>query len=386
MFTSRPALRWIVPLAVLAVVLVAAAAGTQLGAAASGALPARSARQLLVDLQTAHPTAFSGTVVQRADLGLPELPSVPTGEGSSDLSSLVSGNHTLKIWYDSPQRIRLALLGTLGESDIIRNGRDLWTWSSQSNSATYRRLPPHDRSTRPEGGAAVPGEGPDGSQLPRTPQEAADQALAALDPSTRVTTDGTARVAGRDAYQLVLTPRDSDSLVGQLRLAIDARTHLPLQVQAYARGATEPAFQVGFTRISYGTPSADHFAFTPPPGAKVAPARPDRRRAAPDRPEKPGDRTADLEEPRVIGAGWAAVVVVEAPVAKGRPTGPADANKPRGDSLGAVLASLPKVSGSWGSGRLLTSALFTVLVTDDGRVLAGAVRPDRLYSVAGAAR
>ena len=384
MFTSRPALRWIAPLAVLALVLAAGAAGTQLGASAAGALPPRSAKQLLVDLQSARPKAFSGTVVQRADLGLPQLPSVTTGEGSSELSSLVSGNHTLKIWYDSPQRVRLALLGTLGESDVIRNGRDLWTWSSQSNSATHRRLPAQDKGAGPDSGAAAPGEGPDGRQLPTTPQEAADRALAALDPSTRVTTDGTARVAGRDAYQLVLTPRGSDSLVGQVRLAIDARTHLPLQVQAYARDASEPAFQVGFTRISYGTPSAEHFAFDPPPGAKVAPARPDRR-GAPDRPEKPGATTATPDEPRVIGAGWTGVVVVEAPVAKG-PTGPADANKPRGDSLGAVLTSLPKVSGSWGSGRLLESSLFTVLVTDDGRVLAGAVRPNRLFSVAGAAR
>jgi hypothetical protein len=47
-----------------------------------------------------------------------------------------------------------------------------------------------------------------------------------------------------------------------------------------------------------------------------------------------------------------------------------------------VLNSLPKVSGSWGSGRLLQSKLFTVLVTDDGRVLAGAVAPDRLYAAA----
>jgi hypothetical protein len=45
--------------------------------------------------------------------------------------------------------------------------------------------------------------------------------------------------------------------------------------------------------------------------------------------------------------------------------------------------SLPKVSGSWGSGHLLSSALFSALVTDDGRVLAGAVAPAKLYEIAG---
>ncbi len=47
------------------------------------------------------------------------------------------------------------------------------------------------------------------------------------------------------------------------------------------------------------------------------------------------------------------------------------------------MNSLPKVSGSWGSGHLLTSALFSALITDDGRVLAGAVAPEKLYEVAG---
>jgi hypothetical protein len=44
-----------------------------------------------------------------------------------------------------------------------------------------------------------------------------------------------------------------------------------------------------------------------------------------------------------------------------------------------VLKSLPTVSGSWGSGTLLRSALFSVVLTDDGRVAIGAVPPSVLY-------
>jgi outer membrane lipoprotein-sorting protein len=361
-FTSRPALRWIVPVAAIA--LVAGGAGTMLQADAAGALPPRSAKQLLVDLQTARPGSFSGTVVQQANLGLPELPGLQGGDDSSDLASLVSGNHTLKVWYDGPQRVRLALLGTLGESDIIRNGRDLWTWSSQEKSAQHRTLPAD--STKPEGSVV-----PDASQLPLTPQEAADQALAALDPSTKVTTDGTARVAGLDAYQLVLSPRDGRSLVGQVRLAIDAKSHLPLQVQVYARGVAEPAFQVGFTRISFGKPSADHFTFQPPPGTKVEQVKP--RQAEADRPAKPraAREAQDAQEPRFVGKSWLTVAVVRLPASE-KPT--------------EIVRSLPKVQGTWGSGRMLKGALFTVLFTDDGRVLAGAVAPERLYTVAGSTR
>ncbi len=50
--------------------------------------------------------------------------------------------------------------------------------------------------------------------------------------------------------------------------------------------------------------------------------------------------------------------------------------------LEAILGALPRISGSWGSGRLLESALFSLLLTDDGRLLAGAVSPERLYEVA----
>ncbi|GAB3410388.1 LolA family protein [Flindersiella endophytica] len=371
MFTSRPALRWIVPAAALAV--VAGVTGTVLRADAAGALPPRSAKQLLVDLQTAQPEPFSGTVVQQARLGLPELPALSGDDNSSDLSSLVSGNHTLKVWYDSPQRVRLALLGTLGESDIIRNGRDLWMWSSNEKSAQHRTLPAS--SVEPEGPVV-----PDANQLPKTPQEAADQALAALDPTTKVTTDGTARVAGLDAYQLVLSPRDQSSLVGQIRLAIDAKSHLPLQVQVYARGASDPAFQVGFTRITFGRPSADHFTFSPPPGTKVEQARPGKDQPDEGRQtERRGDQTDAASAPKLVGKGWLTVVVA-------RTTEPGRSVRKPGGDFGAIVQSLPKVSGSWGSGRLLKGSLFTVLFTDDGRVLAGAVAPERLYSVAGTTR
>ena len=40
------------------------------------------------------------------------------------------------------------------------------------------------------------------------------------------------------------------------------------------------------------------------------------------------------------------------------------------------------MSGEWGSGRLLQSALFSVLITDDGRIIAGAVAPEKLYEAA----
>ena len=44
---------------------------------------------------------------------------------------------------------------------------------------------------------------------------------------------------------------------------------MPLRVQVFARGATSPAIQIGYTSISFVTPAAANFHFTPPPGAHV---------------------------------------------------------------------------------------------------------------------
>ncbi len=395
--STHPAIRWAVPGAVVAVAL-GAVAFTSATADATATLPPRSAAELLVDVQTASLTSLSGTVVQNADLGLPDLSGLGGG-GSSDFSSLISGSHTLRVWYGGQDQQRLALLGTLGESDIVRNGSDVWTWSSDDNTATHYSLPAHADGT-------ATGEAPltDPSKLALTPQQAADQALAAIDPSTAVTVDGTASVAGRDAYELVLTPRDTASLIGQVRIAVDSEQHLPLRVQVWAKDAPAPAFEVGFTQVSFDAPAAEQFQFSPPPGATVdestlgqgGGAKPNL--AAPgSSPLEPGTAggAPGAVGPTIVGTGWTSVVVATVPpdwaTAATAPLEAAPSETPGGPRTGrpggsmnlqSLVGSLPAVSGDWGSGHLLQSALFSVLITDDGRVLAGAVAPEMLYSAA----
>jgi hypothetical protein len=134
-FDSKPALRLIAPLAFVLVM-----AGTSLIAATASAdnkLPARTPQELLVDLQQARTDGLSGTIVERADLGIPAIPSA-NGQNDPELTSLVSGTHTLRVRYSAPDKARLAVLGTYSESDIIRNGKDVWTWDSKENAATHR--------------------------------------------------------------------------------------------------------------------------------------------------------------------------------------------------------------------------------------------------------
>jgi outer membrane lipoprotein-sorting protein len=383
-FRSRPALRWLVPSAAAVVIIGGGAAAGTIVASADPSLPDRSAAQLLVDVQSAKVDGFSGTVVETADLGLPAIAgAVGSAAPSGNITRLLSGSNTARVWYAGENQARLALVGTDGETDVIRDGTDAWLWSSADNSATHVTLP----AGAPD--KAMPGN------LPVTPQEAADQALASISPTTKVTTTGAAKVAGRDAYELVLSPKDTTSLVGQVRLAIDAEHHIPLRVDVYAKNATNPAVRVAFQQISFTKPDAQEFKFNPPPGAKVNESsaqglEQQHQKATQGEKAKLGDRAKlgdkakgpqPAAEPKIVGKGWTSILSLKMPAASGSA---APAAKGKGDAaqLQNALNILPSVSGSWGKGHLLSGALFSALITDDGRVFVGAVTPEALYQAA----
>jgi hypothetical protein len=58
----------------------------------------------------------------------------------------------------------------------------------------------------------------------------------------------------------------------------------------------------------------------------------------------------------------------------------ADAPGPLAGLLPLLLRAAKPVHGSWGSGRLLRTSLLSVLITNHGRVLVGAVTPGVLYA------
>lgn len=392
LFTDHPASRWAAPAAAAAVIGAVALTANHV-ASADPSLPTRSAAQLLVDVQQASLKGLSGTVVQTANLGLPDISFGGSGQGgSSSLTSLVSGTHTWRVWLAGPQQQRLALVGSLGESDVIRNGRDLWVWSSKDKTATHTMLPAESGlpGAKPGAKATTP-TNPTPEQLPKTPQEAAQLALSAIEPTTSVTTSGASVVAGQQAYDLVLEPKDAASLVASVRISIDAVQHVPLRVQVFSTKTANPVFEVGFTQVDFDKPAARQFAFNAPPGTKVTQSTlgSDAGRSAttkPATPATPGTKTgssATGSQPKVIGTGWSAVAVSRMPSAPTAGTPATGRRAAAGDIAGQlqrVLGLLPKVSGSWGSGRVLQGTLFTVVVTDDGRIAVGAVSPQLVYA------
>jgi len=257
--------RWAVPAAAVAAAGLVIA-GSMLASAAQAApvLPARSAAQLLADIagNASAPSSLSGVISETAALGLPQL---PNGDGGLPGYSLLAGSHSFSFWYAGPAHVRIAIPVQLGETDLRLDGRQAWLWDSSTDTATRIVLPAH------AGPVTLPGSGAV-TAVP-TPQQAARLILAAVGPTTTVSVQQNVMVAGQSAYQLAIAPKSSGSLVGQIRIAVDSRGYLPLRLQVFARGAASPAYQVGFTSLSFARPAASNFAFTPPPGATVKTVR-----------------------------------------------------------------------------------------------------------------
>jgi|SRR5579859_593662 len=377
--------RWVVPAGVVTAVAAVGIASAITVAQAAPALPPRTPAQLLGAV-AGHGSIppLTGTVVETASLGIPQLPG---GQNPNSITSLLAGSHTLKIWYAGPKHLRLAVPVTLGETDLIRNGTTAWLWQSESNSVTRFLLPAGHGARAPE---------PTMPHAPLTPQQAAQQALKAAGPSTRVTTEANVTVAGQAAYQLVLAPRSSGSQIARITIALDGQ-HLsvPLRVQVFAKGQAGPVFQVGYTSISFVTPAASNFAFTPPAGAHVDTVHPGLPTGwtgyGPA--QGPQGMTSGIQ---VIGKDWTSVAVLPA-AALSQVAGPGNAAGVAGQAArsasggggtvngsavaGAMLGAAHPVHGAWGSGKLLHTALVSMLITK-GHVLIGAVTPSVLYAAA----
>ena len=366
--------RWAVPAGALVVTGGVMAATLIPAAQAAPALPARTAAQLLASVAAqSQVPAFSGTVLETASLGLPQLPGT---QSPTSIVSLLTGSHTVQVWYASPDRYRLALPGSMSETDVYRNGSTGWLWQSVPDTVTKFTLPAH-ATEQPAPAQPAP------AQPALTPQQAASQVLAAVGPTTTVSVDSNVIVAGRTAYELDLAPKDARSLVGQVRITIDAKNSMPLRVEVFARHATSPAISVGFTSITFATPSAADLSFTPPQGAKVSTVN-----LAGDH----GGGSSAANGVSVDGSGWLAVLklpsslLTEATTAGGSSadSAPVSLNGGPGDSAAAVQALLgaaTAVHGSWGSGQLLRTSLISVLITN-GSVYVGAVDPSVLYAAA----
>lgn len=356
--------RWALPVVVAAT--VAAGAGfTASTATADVDLPDLSPEQVLVLAQESRVPAWSGEVEVSADLGLPELPTSGGGGGhGSGPLALLTGDSELRVWVDGVARQRVQVLRQWSQTDIVHDGRELWTYDSQEDVYRHATLPDLDL---PEHAGEHPG------MTAPTPEALAEWALGALEPTTAVSVGEDVAVAGREAYELRLAPRSADTLVGQIALAVDAETGMALRVSVTARGEVEPSLLVGYTSLDLATPPASRFELEPAEGATVEELTgADLKGMAYD-----GWRAGDASDvPQVIGSGWDTVLSL--PWAGEDERAGQDGRSGQDERAGQLDAVTTRVDG----GRLLETDLLSVLFTDDGRLLIGAVTREALLEAA----
>ncbi|WP_211270470.1 LolA family protein [Streptomyces exfoliatus] len=388
MAETRKASRFIVPVAVAGV--AAATIGLVPALAASGdpELPEITAQQLIEKIAASDTQTLSGTFKISTDLGLPSFAGLMPGLGgdgggssadpSEKLTQLVSGTHTLRVAADGPERQKLTLLDGSDEYSLIHNGADVWAYDSKSNEVFHEKAP--------EGAGA-----PEEKEVPTTPKELADEVLKAAGDTTSITVGGTAKVAGRDAYQLVIKPKQAGSTVESVKIAVDAANGTPLKFTLASVEGGKPVVDAGFTKIDFAKPAASDFTFKAPAGAKVTEGAAEDAAGEEKLPEGFEKGLGDLEKGfggfggsgegvNVIGEGWTTIAKLD--------TGaPAPKTDEAPKEVQGFLDSLgDKVTGKFGSGTVFKTKLVNALLTDDGKVYVGAVTQDALVNAANAGK
>ncbi|MFE7577623.1 outer membrane lipoprotein carrier protein LolA [Streptomyces sp. NPDC057521] len=394
----RKAARYIVPVAVAGV--AAATIGLVPALASSGDpdLPKITAQELIEKIAASGTEQFSGTVKISTDLGIPSMGGLAGsflsgateggdgGKGGSSadpqskLTELASGTHTLRVAADGPDKQRLSVLDQASEYSLIHNGDEVWAYDSGSNEVYHA----DGKGKAPHGKEQAAPEG-----VPTTPKALAEEALKAADGTTSVSVDGTARVAGRDAYRLVLKPEQKGSTVGSITVAVDAENGVPLKFTLQPSSGGKAVVDAGFTSVDFGKPAASSFAFTPPKGAKVTEADDAKAEGHQKEARKAAEKTqGDLAKfegegaPKIIGKGWNSIAEFKTP---GGAALPSEASKDVPAEAQQFLDALgDKVSGKFGSGTVFKTRLINALMTDDGRVYVGAVTKDALVAAANA--
>lgn len=318
-------------------------------------LPAISAEELATSAVSAELPDFAGTIAVDNQLGLPKIPGAD-----------ITGIENARVWHED-DKARVSMRKGSAEQTVVRDGERTWIYDSGKNVVTrYDGHKPGERTK--EHGKEF---GKDGA--PADPAELATGVLKRLEEYSTVSVDGTARVAERPAYELVLTPKPPErTLLREVRVAIDSETRIPLRFQVFANGTPDAVLSAGFTEFTVGDQDDELFNFVPPKGAEVVDGAKEARKHQKSAREQGGEKAAKEfgQDLNVVGEGWDTVVTGTVPAeALEGGSGEFGSTDPR-----ALLEQVGKrVSGEFGKGYVITTGAGTALLTDDGRFAAGAV-------------
>ncbi|MDP4886574.1 MAG: hypothetical protein NWQ88_00910 [Aquiluna sp.] len=407
--------RWM-PALIVPAVIAAGAVAVPLQANAVD-LPDLTPQQVML-LMDGEITGFSGTIVKTSELGLPPLemssmmdeemiaemeekmpegfeefiPSIIEQNAITQAIELIAGTHKIRV-YASEVGMRVQVLDPMSQRDFIVNQNEFWAYDARNATALTGTF---DMEVSDEDKAEFEAEAQ--AQLDQylaeiqldisNPEAVADYLMAQVGETTEVSVGKDHRIAGRTAYQLIAQPNAENSLVESVVISVDSETGMALDVKVYSIEQEEPAFHVGFESISFETPDASMFSFTPPAGTTV------------ETMELPAELEAELEQlkseyeskeftnednaamraefesryaeapkPAMIGEDWESVIYL--------PAMPQEV--PMEMMENELFADLmTPVDG----GKVFSTPLMNVLVLDSGEVYAGAVTIEYLQEVA----
>lgn len=364
---------------------------------------------------------FSGTVVKTSDFGLPalEMSSMMSKDMVEEMQDkmpdgfedfvpqlieknvvtqaveLMAGTHRVRI-YAAEAGFRAQILDPMSQRDFIVNQNEFWVYDDRSATAQTGKIAQLDSyASKAEQDAAVALGTAKVQDLATklqidlsNPEAVADFLMEKVSESTSVSVGKDHMVAGRTAYQLIAEPKAANSLVKSVEISVDSETGLALELSVFSVEQEAPVFEIGFESISFATPDVSLFNFTPPAGTQVEvieiPKEFDEAvsklktfdASSIDSDMSQEQLVKELEAkfaqegaPKLIGTGWESVVyLAEIP-----------AEVPMQMLENQLFADMLKqVDG----GRVFSTPIMNVLITDSGEVYAGSVNVDYLLELA----
>lgn len=380
-------------------------------------LPDLTAQELML-LMDGQVTGFSGTIVKTSDLGLPplELSSMMDEDMISEMTEkmpegfedfipslieqntltqaveLIAGTHKIRV-YASEVGMRVQILDMMSQRDLIVNQEEFWIYDARKATALTGAInfdvSETDKAELQDSLQAQLNDYAAQIQLDiSSPEAVANYLMAQIGETTEVSVGKHHRIAGRTAYQLIAQPNADNSLIESVFISVDSETGMALDVKVYSIEQETPAFHIGFESISFATPDSSLFSFTPPPGTTVetaeVPAELEAQLEAFKAEYEAKDftnednaamraefdaRYADQPKPEMIGEGWETVIFL--------PAMPQDV--PVELMENELFSDLMiQVEG----GKVFSTPVMNVLITDSGAVYAGAVTIEFLQEVA----
>jgi outer membrane lipoprotein-sorting protein len=294
--------RWI-PVAVAPALVASFALMAPLQASAVD-LPDLSVNQVMLLMERGDKVkGFSGTLVKTTNLGLPNLelgsmvteemvaemeentpeafqdmiPQITEQSMLTDAISLIAGTHKIRV-YSSETGFRSQILDRMGQRDLIVNENEIWLYDFKKSLATTVDISMLKDIELDASTLASLAEGFDEQLVGASaklqldlsnPSALVEAFLSDAEKIADISVGKDHKAAGRNAYQLIASPKSENSLVDSIRVSIDAENGFILDLKVYSVEEEEAVVHIGFEDISFQVPEDSMFSFPPPKGATV---------------------------------------------------------------------------------------------------------------------